>query len=226
MSKNIWCKNSDDHKCKKCNDCKKCHICIRLEKDDSSSSSSDNEHHNHNHKHSEHYKKYEIIKLQGPKGDTGPAGAVGLSGADGVSFSPSYGYFYTQTGQVILSGDNIKFNLTGTTTSDIQLFAGGEFVLIPNGVYNVSFNVSLASAGAVPVQFGIAINDVVVAGSVYQGANNTFVQGNVNLSVNNPSLTTLSLQLVSGNTTIGPVGLNTYVIASLTVTKLGELPAL
>lgn len=237
MSKNIWCRqNSDEHKCKKCHDCKKCHACIRKVTDDSSSSSDEER--------VEHIrKKYEIIKLQGPpgvrghdgrngkdgeagpkgdQGDMGVPGLDGLPGMDGAPFVPSYGYFYTQTGQVMLSGDNIKLNLTGTNTSDIQLFAGGEFILIPNGEYNVSFNVSLADSGTLPVQFGIAINDIIVPGSVYQGATATAVSGNVNLKVDSTSLTSLSLQLVSASTTIGPLGANAYVIASVTVLKLNN----
>lgn len=239
MNRNIWCRqNSDDHKCKKCHDCKKCHICVKktVEYDESSSSSDDDK--------VEHIrKKYEIIKLQGPpgprghdgkngkdgekgekgdQGDMGVPGLDGLPGMDGSPFVPSYGYFYTQTGQVMLSGDNIKLNLTGTNTSDIQLFAGGEFILIPNGEYNVSYTVSLADSGSLPVQFGIAVNDIIVPGSVYQGATATSVSGNVNLKIDSTSLTSLSLQLVSANTTIGPVGANNYVIASITVMKLNN----
>lgn len=235
MSKNIWCRqNSDDHKCKKCHDCKKCHLCVRktAEYEESSSSEEDRVEHIR--------KKYEIIKLQGPpgprgrdgkdgdpgpkgdQGDMGVPGLDGIPGMDGAPFVPSYGYFYTQTGQVMLSGDNMKLNLTGTNTPDIQLFAGGEFILIPNGDYNVSFNVSLASSGTLPVQFGIAINDVIVPGSVYQGATSTAVSGNVNLKVDSTSLTSLSLQLVSANATIGPVGPNAYVIGSVTVLKLNN----
>ena len=244
MSKNIWCRqNNDDHKCKKCHECKKCHLCVRkmIECEDSSSSSEEER--------VEHIrKKYEIIKLIGPPGPRGRDGKDGINGSngapgapgapgesimgvpgldglpglDGSPFIPSYGYFYTQTGQVMLSGDNMKLNLTGTNTPDIQLFAGGEFILIPNGDYNVSFNVSLASSGTLPVEFGIAINDVIVPGSIYQGATSTAVSGNVNLKVDSTSLTSLSLQLVSANATIGPVGPNTHVIGSVTVLKLNN----
>lgn len=245
MNKNIWCRqNSDDHKCKKCHDCKKCHLCIRKVADQcESSSSSDDDRVEHIRK------KYEIIKLQGPPGprgrdgkdgdkgdkgdkggkgdkgdmgDMGVPGLDGLPGIDGSPFVPSYGYFYTQTGQVMLSGDNMKLNLTGTNTPDIQLFAGGEFILIPNGEYNVSFNVSLADSGTLPVRFGVAINDIIVPGSVYQGATATAVSGNVNLKIDSTSLTSLSLQLVSANATIGPVGQNSYVIGSVTVLKLNN----
>lgn len=245
MNRNIWCKqNNDDHRCKKCHDCKKCHLCVRktIEYEESSSSSDEDR--------VEHVRrKYEIIKLQGPpgprghdgkngrdgidgekgdkgdkgdQGDMGVPGLDGLPGLDGAPFIPSYGYFYTQTGQVMLSGDNLKLNSTGTNTSDIQLFAGGEFILIPNGEYNVSFVVSLADSGTLPVQFGLAVNDIIVPGSVYQGATATSVSGNVNLKIDSTSITTLSLQLVSASTTIGPVGVNNYVIASVTVMKLNN----
>ena len=241
MNRNIWCKqNSDDLRCKKCHDCKKCHLCVKktVEHDESSSSSDDER--------VEHIRrKYEIIKLQGPpgprghdgkngkdgadgekgengdQGDMGVPGLDGLSGLDGSPFIPSYGYFYTQTGQVMLSGDNLKLNSIGTTSSDIQLFAG-EFILIPNGEYNVSFIVSLADSGILPVKFGVAVNDIIIPGSVYQGATATYIYGSVNLKIDSTSLTSLSLQLVSASTTIGPVGVNNYVIASVTVMKLNN----
>ena len=213
MSKNIWCRHSDEHKSKKN---RKFIKKIVVEEESSSSSSSSDD---------EDKKCYKIIKVGPPgppglRGKDGKDGKNGEQGPPGISFVPSYAYFYTQIGQAMLTGDNVKFDLSGSSSSDIQLFAGGEFILIPNGKYNVSFYVSLADSGTTPVKFGLAINDVIVPGSLYLGSTGTSINGNVNITINNTSITTLSLQLNSENLTLGPVGLNAYVIASITVLKL------
>ncbi len=171
----------------------------------------------------------------GISGSRGPSGSPGASGSRGPSGRPAiqaYGYVYTISGELVISGTPVVFTSTGplvgvTTTS-------GNPVLPLTGNYQADFDVSTTTLGL--VTFGLEDNNVPIPGTtrrsyqsvhgstqfsgtsgdvitlVNQGNSNFVLQGNA--SVVGPSYSYVQTNggtSISGNVTSPPEQSSIYV---------------
>jgi hypothetical protein len=104
---------------------------------------------------------------QGPKGETGlqgpqgPKGETGLQGNNAVS---DYIFGQNTVEQIVNPGSNVVFasviNTAGITYDAVL----NQFNLLNSGTYKITYGLSTAD------QFGLAVNNIVLATSVYSGA--------------------------------------------------------
>ena len=136
-------------------------------------------------------------------GPTGPAGPTGAKGDTGAGFSPLFADFY---GQMSSSGvndnpDAIKpgfaINFPSPSVNPFGIQRNGsstsEFVLPPNGVFEITFQVTLQNTGELVVVLnGNELIETVVGhpgGGAVVGMCIVFTPPTINsiLSINNPS---------------------------------------
>jgi hypothetical protein len=92
---------------------------------------------------------------RGPQGETGPAGTIGAS---------TYAYVYNTGFQSVPVDGAISFAWNGIVTPGLSHTSGDSAITVQSaGLYRVSFSETALDSN----QFGTAINDVVVPGTIY-----------------------------------------------------------
>jgi Collagen triple helix repeat (20 copies) len=158
---------------------------------------------------------------QGAKGDTGAQGPRGETGAAGTIGASTYAYIYGTGFQSVPIDGAISFAWNGIVTAGLSHTSGDSAITVQSaGLYRVSFSETALD----PNQFGTAINDVVVPGTIY-GTPNLLEQntGQAILSLHvgdtltivNTSATAVVLASAAG-------GNQPVVNASVVIEKLGS----
>jgi hypothetical protein len=101
---------------------------------------------------------------QGLQGDTGAQGPRGETGAAGTIGASTYAYIYGTGFQSVPIDGAISFAWNGIVTAGLSHTSGDSAITVQSaGLYRVSFSETALD----PNQFGTAINDVVVPGTIY-----------------------------------------------------------
>jgi hypothetical protein len=107
---------------------------------------------------------------RGPTGPTGPIGATGSNGTTGaIGERPSFGFFYSTTGQIIGPGDAIFFENQGVAaTGPAFTFtpapgpSGESFQILQTGYYAINYGMVVTSgvAGIEDIGLGLVLNNI------------------------------------------------------------------
>lgn len=102
----------------------------------------------------------------GAAGSTGPAGAQGPPGPIGGTGSTSYGYAYNRAAQTVADGKAVTFSAIGPFNNITPPVMGGtSFTIKVAGDYIYDWRIYGTNQSDVLVDFGVAVNNVLIGGS-------------------------------------------------------------
>ena len=159
--------------------------------------------------------------VTGANGSTGATGATGVTGAPGTGTSTEYAYIFNTDPQVVAVDGDVSFSNNGLGGAVTHPLSSPVMIMNTSGTFEIDFSVTAIE----PNQFGIYVNSLPIASSVYgsgagtqQNDGTTIVSLSVGdvVALRNPSTSSaITLQTLAGGT-------ETNVNAAITFRRLSD----